>query len=366
MLSLSNRIQLHTMSKTSTVAPSKTLSSTEPAPQNAKYLSVSCQQVISEDFTGSSAKVIVRSTLADPLIYPAVCGHKCNDVGLFPSSLNADMAVVAAEHIYKTLRPDAEVPGINVCHMDVEKPLITQMPQQGLGQHIEMEIKVTLNGNLGDGKCVWHAVKPDGTKLERHAHCTIRFEDRATWAQEWAGSYGHIMLRINDLINRSVDPLGSLSVKRMDRPEAYQLFKSFVDYSETYQNMSEVIFDGLEGTAAIDFQTTKADYCAPYHYDGSCHLSGFLCNAYDRDRDGFAYVSHGWDCGKMSRAFQPGEKLRNYVHMRQEPKDVLAGDVYILSDEGDDAEIVGVWEGIKFKRIPRRVLNFFLPKPKKN
>lgn len=42
-------------------------------------------------------------------------------------------------------------------------------------------------------------------------------------------------------------------------------------------------------------------------------------------------------------------------------KTVLQGDVYVLQD----GQIVGVWEGVRFKKIPRRVLNVFLPPPKK-
>ena len=68
---------------------------------------------------------------------------------------------------------------------------------------------------------------------------------------------------------------------------------------------------------------------------------------------------------KLSPKFQPqqGADIRTYVRMEplQNDKTVLCGDVFVLQNY----EVVGVWEGVKFKRIPRRVLNVFLPPPKK-
>ena len=68
---------------------------------------------------------------------------------------------------------------------------------------------------------------------------------------------------------------------------------------------------------------------------------------------------------KMTPKFNPypGANIQNYVQMQPLPKDntVLCGDVYVLQDD----EVVGVWEGVKFKRIPRRILNVFLPPPKR-
>ncbi len=67
----------------------------------AKRLSTSCQKVISEEFTDTTAKVIIRSSLADPKLYPVVCGHMVNNAALCPSSLYADMALTVGDYIYK-------------------------------------------------------------------------------------------------------------------------------------------------------------------------------------------------------------------------------------------------------------------------
>lgn len=129
--------------------------------------------------------------------------------------------------------------------------------------------------------------------------------------------------------------------------------------------MSEVIIDktALEATALLEIrERSENELAGPYYLDGSCHLSGFICNAIDEDTKKNAYISHGWDSARISSSFRPGCEgdIRSYVRMRPEGKDVLGGTVYVTQA----GAIVGTWEGVRFKRIPRRVLNVFLPPPK--
>ena len=92
-------------------------------------------------------------------------------------------------------------------------------------------------------------------------------------------------------------------------------------------------------------------------------MGGFVTSEADSKRN--AYISHGWGAKKLSPEFSVAAskttEFRTYVQMQTKGKDVLGGDVFIL--QGD--EIVGAWEGVEFKRIPRRVLNIFLPPQKK-
>ena len=323
----------------------------------AKRLSTSCQKVVSEDFSGNTAKVVIRSSLADSKLYPVVCGHMVNNAALCPSSLYADMALTVGDYIYKELNKGAESPGINVCNMEVPKPFIAQIPQPPQGQHIEMEA----NANLDTGlvKVNFRSVQPDGKKIQDHAHCVIRYEDKAAWADEWA-RYNYMVKAQMDILNQKTLTGGAHKVQR---GMAYKLFKALVNYDDKYRAMSEVVLDGAntEASATLDFPTKPEDgdfYCAPYHIDGSCHISGFIVNASDLlDSEQNVYVSHGWGAMKFSRPLTAGMKLRNYVRMQPQPNNISKGDVYILEND----EIVAVCEGIKFQQIPRRVLNTFLP-----
>lgn len=279
-----------------------------------------------------------------------------------PSSLWADMALTVSAHIWSTLRPKSEVAGLNCCDMEVPKSLVAQIPQTQPGQHVELEAHAELEGEAGVVRCQFRSVHPDGTKMQDHATCLIRYESRDGWVQEWS-RFGH-MVRNSITVLRERALTGG--AHRMQTGLAYKVFESFVTYSDKYRAMNEVIFDGLEGTSTLGFKTSADDYCGPYHLDNSCHLSGFLCNASDMGAEDNVYISEGWNAAKFLNpellTSSAPSKLTNYVLMQPRPKGVLQGDLYILQD----GEVVAVWEGIKFKRLPRRVVNILLPPPKRS
>ncbi|WPG97329.1 conidial yellow pigment biosynthesis polyketide synthase [Acrodontium crateriforme] len=322
-----------------------------------KRLSTSCQKVVSEEFTETTGKVVIRSSLADPKLYPAICGHMVNNAALCPSSLYGDMAMTVADYIWKQMRPGTETPGYNVCNMEVPKPFIAQIPQPPQGQHLELEANADIETGVVHLK--YRSVQPDGRKIQDHAHCIVRYEDKAVWAEEWS--------RYNFMVKAQIEMLTSKTMSggahKVQRGMAYKLFKALVNYDSKYRAMSEVSLDGTntEASAVLDFPVGPEDgdfFLGPYHIDGSCHIAGFIVNASDLvDSDLNVYVSHGWGGLKFSRPLTSNMKLRNYVRMMPQPNNVSKGDVYIM--EGD--EIIAVCEGIKFQAIPRKVLNIFLP-----
>jgi iterative type I PKS product template protein len=328
-------------------------------------LSASCQRIISQDYNaGTSATIVIRSCVAEPELWPVLRDHKCNGVTLTPSGLYGDMAITVAKHIWTKARPGESLPGLNVCEMHVDKPLKAQNPQVGEGQWLEMR---TTAESLDDGgiiRCALSHVSPTGVKIDDLARCIVRLEDEALWRAEWLTYEDQIVGQIERLQARAqMENTGQ--IRTIHRQKAYELFKTFVEYDGDYQAMSEVIIDkvGLEATALLDIvPKAEGELSGPYYLDGSCHLSGFICNASDEDTKKNAYISHGWSAAKLSGEFKPGngKELRSYVRMQPEGKDVLGGTVFVLSG----GKIVGTWEGVSFKRIPRRVLNIFLPPPK--
>ncbi|PIA89349.1 Conidial yellow pigment biosynthesis polyketide synthase [Cercospora beticola] len=342
----------------------------------SKRLSPSCQQVVREELDGlpSTAKVTVRSCLADPDLSPVVLAHKCNDCVLTPSGLYSDMVLTVASHIHRAYEPNTEVPGINVSDLQVHKPLIVKEPTNLASLFIEMEVKASSKDPKISSTtlhCTFHSTTPTGTRLQEMGHCTATYESSSKWLQTWFPYTPIILNRISSLQTAAIKE-NNLSVQLVQRTKAYKLFSSFVQYGPKYQNMSEVIFDTriLEATATIDLVHLdfQKDFLGPYLLDATGHLSGFVCNAVEKDGDKFAYINGGVGAMKLSSKFQPEKvkvgqsTLQNYVQMRILPSDktVLQGDVFVLQDE----EIVGVWEQVRFKRIPRRVLDVFLPKPK--
>lgn len=348
---------------------------TQSASTTIKRLTSSCQQIVSEDFSKpTAARVVVRSNLSDPQILPIMAQHKCHEVALTPSLLYVDMATVVAEYIWRGNRgQNAVLPGINVCNMDVVKTYIITLPQPKEGEWLEMECatevseyssKDILDASI---RCTFRRIKPDGTKMHDLAYCNVHYEFDPGWLAYWSDHAPLINTKINNLHARALTEATG-DIQHMYKDKAYKLFKTFVDYGPKYQNMAEVVVDTktLEGTATLAFQPDPAtDYTYPFYLDGSCHISGFICNAIE-DTEKNAWISNGIDAMKFSPKFQPtapGAVIRNYVRMQPLPADktVMTGDVYVLQND----EIVALCEGAKFKKIPRRALNVFLPKPKK-
>ncbi|KAI5363292.1 Putative polyketide synthase, dehydratase domain-containing protein [Septoria linicola] len=342
-----------------------------------KRLSASCQQVIREALDGlpSEAKITVRSCLGDSDLQPIVMNHKCNGCILTPSSLYSDMVNTVAGYLYRKYEGNSGSPGINITDLQVHKPLLVKAASNIAQLFIEMDVsasnKAPANLHIAEVtlQCSFHSTTSEGVRLQEMGHCQATFQDCQTWINNWSHSTSTILGRMDSLHIAAVKANDD-RVRLVQRDKAYKMFESFVQYGPKYQNMSEVIFDTktLEATSTVDFPHIdhSNDPTGPYYMDAFCHLSGFVCNAVEKDKAKFAYINGGVGSIKLSHKFQranTGSVIRNYVQMRPLPNDntTLQGDVFVLQDD----EIVGVWEQVRFKRIPRRVLDIFLPPPKK-
>lgn len=285
----------------------------------SKLSTTSCQKIVREELHANSGTIVIQSNLAEPKLHAAVSGHQVNDAPLCPSSLYADMAMTAADYLYKELRPNVTVPGLNVCKMEVPKPLIAKVPMPAEGQHLQLEATADLE--LGQVELKFRSVTPDGKLLVEHASGTVKYEDVESWKEEWTRTQFMVQTQI-DLLKQK---LQTGAAHKVLRGMAYKLFKALVTYDQKYRGMEEVILDGkqTEGTASIQFQTTDADgtfYCSPYWIDSVAHLSGFIVNASDLvDSENSVYISHGWNSIKISKQLSAAKKYRSYVRMQPAP-----------------------------------------------
>ncbi|EON65175.1 hypothetical protein W97_04412 [Coniosporium apollinis CBS 100218] len=330
--------------------------------EKSKLSTTSCQRIVHEELQANSGTVVIQSNLADPKLFQAVSGHLVNDAALCPSSLYADMAMTAADYLYKQLRPKGSPVGYNVCSMEVAKPLIAKIPQPAEGQHIQLEATADLEQRTVDLK--FRSVTPQGKLLVEHAFGTVKLEDIDTWKTEWGRTTFMVQTQV-DLLKQKLQTGGAHKVLR---GMAYKLFQALVNYDAKYRGMEEVILDGkqTEATAKIHFQTKPEDgdyYCSPYWIDSLAHISGFIVNASDLvDSANSVYISHGWESIRISKPLSADKEYRSYVRMQPAPGNISVGDVYIFEGE----EIIGVVNGLKFQQIPRRVMNIMLPPMNKN
>ena len=329
-------------------------------PENVnKCCTTSCQILVQESIHQKTGKVIFRSNLAEAKLHKAVTGHLVNDNPLCPSSLYADMAMTAANYLHTRLLPGRKNVGLNVCKMEVTKPLIAQVPPPKEGQYLQVEANANLADNFAQLK--FTSISPDGKKLQDHADCTVKYEDIDIWRQEWGRLQFMVQAQLQSLNTR----LQSGEAHKLLRGMAYKLFKALVSYDRRYQGMQEVILDGKQTEAAskVSFQTSEEDghfFFSPYWIDSLAHISGFTVNASDLlDSEKSVFISHGWSSIRFSRVPSADRCYRTYVRMLPAEGNISVGDVYILEDE----DIIGVVNGLKFQNIPRKALNAMLPAP---
>lgn len=326
-------------------------------PVISKLSTTSCQKIVREDLQANSGTIVIQSDLCEPKLYKVVTGHMVNGAPLCPSTLYADMALTAADYLWKELRPNVPTPGLNVCKVEVPKTLIAVMPPPAEGQHIQLEATADLEAGTVDLK--FRSVTPAGKLLVEHAFGTVKYEDIEVWKEEWNRTQYMVQTQIDLLKGK----LQTGAAHKVLRGMAYKLFKALVTYNDNFRGMEEVIMDGknTEGTAKVKFQTTPADgdfFCSPYWIDSMAHISGFLVNASDLvDSEQSVYISHGWGSIKFAKPLSADGNYRTYVRMQPAPGNIMVGDVYFLEND----EIIGICTGLKFQNIPRKVLNIMMP-----
>ena len=312
------------------------------------------QEVVSESIVNGKATVVVESDLCRADLRAAVSGHLVNGAGLCPSSIYADMALTVADHMYKLLKPNKSNIDMNVCHMEVTKPLI--LKKSGTEKQI-LRLTATTDGDLKEASLTYSSGE-GATRIE-HAKCVVEYGDGAAWLNEWTRNAYLIKGRIDGLQKAA----GDGKAHRILQGMAYKLFEALVQYSKPFRGMQEVIMDSdqLEATAHVKFQTTEADgnfFCSPFWIDSVAHLSGFIVNATDAmDSKNQVYVSHGWESMRIAKQLSASKSYRSYVRMQPTEGKMVAGDVYVFEGE----TIIAMVGGLKFQCIPRTVLDTLLP-----
>ena len=271
-------------------------------------------------------------------------------------SFYADVALSVGGHLFATVKPDDQIPAMNVGKMEVDKPLIAKGDKAQL-----LRVSGVLDKSTGKVKLRFFSVNAEGQKTIDHAKCKVLFEDAPSLLANWSRIAYLIKPRVQSLL----DGVNSGTTEKIHRNMAYELFGTFVKYAPSYRGMENITIDmgQTEATARLSFQTTEEDgqfACPPYWIDSIGHLSGFIVNVKEAlGSKANVYVSHGWDSLRLAKPLSKDQLYRTYVKMQPAGDKIMAGDV-VLFDENLDA-IIGIFGGVKFQSIPRTVLNTFLP-----
>lgn len=225
-------------------------------------------------------------------------------------------------------------------------------------------IQVSIDTNdiaTGTADLTWYNVLGDVAVDEPFASATLRYGDASSWLKSWIPATHLIQGRIEALERLAAEGVAN----RLSHAMAYRLFaNNLVDYADKYRGMQSVVMHGLEAFADVTLTLDKGGSWTvpPFFIDSVAHLAGFIMNVSDAiDTVGNFCVTPGWRSLRFAQPLVAGNKYRSYVKMIPTEVDtsVYLGDVYVLQNE----VIIGMCEGIKFRRYPRLLLNRFFSPP---
>ncbi|KAI9707015.1 MAG: Type I Iterative PKS [Bogoriella megaspora] len=348
------------LTKGDDVIPAKETPASSPV---ESYLSSSVHRVIEEHHTKDKSTVLTESNIHDPRLRPIFQGHKVNGTALCPSSLYADMATTIVRYILQANNMPSEDIGIDCGHMKVDRSLI--LSPESTSQLLR--VSATADWQRGEVSLSLFSVGAESRKLADHVTCLVKVTQApaAFWLQEWKRIAHLIRGRISAL-QKGVD---DGHCHKLKRGLAYKLFDSLVEYSPDYQGMQEVVFDteGFEATAQVVFQVGENGFSwNPCWIDSLGHIAGFIMNGSDNiHAKGHVFINHGWSKMRCAKPIEHGKTYQTYNKMQPEDDqgNMYVGDTYIL----ENGNIVAIFEGVKFQRIARAVLDHLLPsKPRQN
>ncbi|KAL9099858.1 MAG: hypothetical protein Q9163_004694, partial [Psora crenata] len=318
----------------------------------------SVQRIIEEQFTATTAKVVMQSDLMQPELLAAANGHNMNGCGVVTSSIHADIAYTLGQYLYQQLKPDAKQVDMNMANLEVLKGLVAQKSTHK-PQIIQVSAIINdINSNIVDLQ--WHNVHADGSVDEPFASANLYYGDSASWLTSWARTSHLILSRIETLERYATEG----TANKLSHNMAYRLFSNLVDYAPKYRGMQSVILYGMEAVADVVLTTEKSGTWTipPYFIDSVAHLAGFIMNGSDAvDVKNNFCVTPGWEGMRFARPLVAGGKYRSYVKMipTEEDPSIYLGDVYIIQDN----VIMGMVENIQFRRYPRILLSRFFSTP---
>ncbi|KAJ5738863.1 hypothetical protein N7493_002018 [Penicillium malachiteum] len=325
------------------------------APAVKRELSLTVQEILEEKIEDGLITFLAQSDVSHPKLRALIFGHLVNGAGLCPSTVYAEMALTIGDYLYKKSFDGATPTGMNVCSMEVGKPLVLS-PDKSKAQLV----RVAATFSEGSVSFRFFGVDETGKTTVEYAVCQVKYGDQQKWLRKW-NKHSYM---VQEQIKRLETAVGNANTHRVGRGMAYKLFSALVEYDETFRGMDEVVLDAtaFEATAKVNFKTGERDpdyYMNPRWMDNLCHISGFIVNASEATESGEqVYISHGWESFRLGTTISHDKTYRCYARMAlSENSAVRQGDVYFL--DGDT--VVGLAGGVKFQCVPRRLLNHLLP-----
>lgn len=246
---------------------------------------------------------------------------------------------------------------MNVFNLEVLHAQIAHK-DRSIAQLLQMEASIDLPGQ--QTKIHFYNVDNEGIRSQdAFATVTVKYESLKAWQAEWK--------RVKHLVTGRIEALDGMAAagtaNKVCRNMAYTLFKNVVDYANRYRGMHSITLNEYEAYADIFLdQDRHGTWNTPPHWiDSIFHLGGFIMNGSDASntRD-FFYVTPGWGSARLALPLAPGMSYRSYVKMSpMAESNMYSGDVYVMQD----GEVIGMMGEMKFRQVPRLLMDRFFSPP---
>jgi len=253
--------------------------------------------------------------------------------------------------------PKAKEIHMNVSNLEVLHAQIVGKDNT-VAQLLQMEASIDLPRQ--ETQIHFYNVDNEGVRTQDpYATVVVKYESLEAWQAEWK--------RVNHLVAGRVEALSNMAAagtaNKLSRNMTYQLFKNVVDYADKYRGMQSVTLNEHEAYADITLDPDRHGtwHTPPHWIDSVVHLAGLVMNGSDASNTkDFFYVTPGWASTRLARPLAPGKGYRSYVRMSpMDEANMYSGDVYIMQD----GEVVGMMGQMKFRQVPRLLMDHFFSAP---
>ncbi|KAM7216845.1 hypothetical protein V8F06_007822 [Rhypophila decipiens] len=315
------------------------------------------------------------TSLTQSSLAKMISGHKLSGITVCPAGVFSDMALTAARYLLTngaSISPDASYPRLSVLDTQIDHPIV---PKPDIEQVMQTSITRTSHNTFTVN--ISEASNPSVITTK----CTVVMQNPTAFINDKQARLSTILPRIHSL--RQSASMGQ--VNRFQQNMFYKLFNNVMDYTSLYFGVREAIvsedFATALATVALpvsnltppDPDLAGSTTLSPYWMDALGHLAGFLLNGNpfpstlspSGKQQDFVYIGTQMERMEVNaRDFKHGVKYLSYAHVEPEDKnkgDVWIGNVYLLDERAE--QIVGFYEGLRFRRMTRGTLHRILGAP---
>jgi iterative type I PKS product template protein len=326
----------------------------EPEPEPISTCLHRCVKRVDDEHQQSASFI---STISHPSLSQIVEGHKLCGIAVCSAGVFIDMALTAARHLITGGNFAAPCPALLVCDLKVDRAVVPTSESPKV-------IRIEVTRKMCPGTEFSVSFSDDsGSSPPAFANCLVRLRDQSIFDIETQKQSFSIQLKIAKLMDASEAGLAD----RIRGKVFYKLFSNLMEYSKIFKGVeSAVVSDDFRELIAIvhfpahdERRLDQRFTSSPYWSDILGQTLGFLLNGNPNQAGDYVYIAtHIERLDLHVRDFSPDVRYQVHACINHSDESGYRGNAYILYQD----VVVGLLEGLRFHRMPRKTLLHSLEK----